>query len=267
MYLLIDAGNSRLKVACHDGQDWLYRGALDDAGQLTDHLPADFQPDRIVIANVAGAVMSERIKRALSAFAAPIEWLQAGASRCGLRCDYVPPSTLGADRWAAAIGAWQHTGSDCLVICAGTATTIDVVRQPGIFAGGVILPGLSLMLDSLSVRTAALPRAQAEPPPGALLKPPTDTLTALSAGCLHAQLGAIERMASLLPMGTPILLAGGNAATLAPHLGPHAQCHPWLVMDGLLLVATNPGTKPLTDANSLPETLEPAPRRGIIPHP
>ena len=237
MFLLIDAGNSRVKIACHDSRDWLLRSALEDVAQLPASLPAGFQPQRIVIANVAGASMAERLQRTLANLSAPIEWLQASASRCGLRCDYAQPAQLGPDRWAAAIGAWQQVHADCLVVCAGTATTIDIVRQPGIFAGGCILPGLDLMLETLSSKTAALPRAQGSLSVEALLTPPTETHAAIRAGCLHAQLGAIERMAALLPADAPILLAGGHAEALAPHLGARARLQPWLIMDGLLAIA------------------------------
>lgn len=241
MFLLIDAGNSRVKIACHDGGHWLLRAALGDVAQFAASLPGGFQPQRIVIANVAGPAMAERLQRALVGFSAPIEWLQGSAQRCGLRCDYAQPARLGPDRWAAAIGAWQHLASDCLVVCAGTATTVDVIRQPGIFAGGCILPGLDLMLEALAAKTAALPRAQGSLPEEALLTPPTETHAAIRAGCLHAQLGAIERMAALLPAGAPILLAGGHAEALAPHLGERARLLPWLIMDGLLAIATESG--------------------------
>ncbi|MDP5241134.1 type III pantothenate kinase [Uliginosibacterium sp. 31-16] len=238
MYLLIDSGNSRLKIACHDGHDWRLRQALDNASQIPAALPADFQPQRIVIANVAGSAMSAQLEHVIRSLNAPsIEWLRGSPERCHLRSGYADPRQLGPDRWAAAIGAWQCIGSDCLVVCAGTATTVDVVRQPGIFAGGCILPGLDLMLDALSTRTAALPRAQPGLPPASLQSPPTETHAAITAGCLHAQLGAIERISAMLPTDSPILLAGGYAATLASFLGSRAQLQPWLVMDGLLAIA------------------------------
>jgi len=250
MLLLIDAANSRVKIACHDGSHWLLRSALDDVTQLLASLPAGFQPQRIVIANVAGPAMTESLQQALTGFSAPVEWLQASATRCGLRCDYAQPTQLGPDRWAAAIGAWQHVHTDCLVVCAGTATTVDIVRQPGIFAGGCILPGLDLMLESLSSKTAALPRAQGSMPAEALLTPPTETHAAIRTGCLHAQLGAIERMVALLPANAPILLAGGHAEALAPHLGARARLQPWLIMDGLLAIATESGKNATTGESS-----------------
>ncbi|MBS1208702.1 MAG: pantothenate kinase, type [Proteobacteria bacterium] len=244
MYLLIDAGNSRLKLACHDGQDWVLRTAVTDLGQLREELPPGFLPSRIVIANVAGPRMAEQLQHNLAGLEAPIEWLQGSKSRCGLHCGYTDPAQLGADRWAAAIGAWQHIQSDCVVVCAGTATTVDVIRAPGCFAGGCILPGFGLMLEALSTRTAALPRAQGGLPPETLRQIPVETQSAIRAGCLHAQLGAIERIAAQLPTASPILLAGGFAETLAPHLDARARLHPWLVMDGLLAIATDSKTNP-----------------------
>lgn len=238
MHLLIDAGNSRLKYACHDGNTWLIRATLDAPQNLQNRLPRTFRPHRIIVANVAGQATAQAIQAALEDFDIPIEWLQATTNRCGLRCGYAHPAQLGPDRWAAAIGAWRQVGADCLVVSAGTATTIDILRAPGLFAGGCILPGLDLMLDSLAARTAALPRAPAEVPTEVLGTPPTDTLSALSAGCLHAQLGAIERLAGQLPADAPILVAGGRAETLAQHLGERATVAPWLVMDGLLAIAT-----------------------------
>lgn len=237
MYLLIDAGNSRLKFACHDGQDWLVRHSADTPEDLLRGLPEGFRPHKILISCVAGATLAGQLRQALDGFAVPVEFLQSSPHCCGVRNGYRIPAHLGTDRWAAAIGAWHLLGSDCLLICAGTATTIDIVRSPGEFAGGSILPGLSLMLDALAARTAALPRASAELAADQLARIPADTLEAISAGCLHAQLGAIGRMRALMPAGAPVLISGGNAGALIPHLEGQVQHRPWLVTEGLLVIA------------------------------
>lgn len=237
MYLLIDAGNSRLKIACHDGERWLLRSAIDAPAALPSSLPAGFRPQHCVVANVAGAPLAEALRLPLAKLGCSVEWLSASGERAGLRCAYTDPRRLGADRWAAAIGAWQQVKGECLVVSAGTATTIDLLRLPGEFSGGCILPGLGLMLDSLAERTAALPRGTELLSTGALAATPTDTLAAISAGCLHAQLGAIERLYARLAPESPILVAGGHADALLPHLGPRASAAPWLVMEGLLQLA------------------------------
>jgi type III pantothenate kinase len=235
MYLLIDAGNSRLKYGLHDGEAWL----LQQSGSLQEDalaIPAGFAAQKIVIANVAGQDVARRLQTLLAPCDAPIEWLKASVQRCGVVNDYENPAALGADRWAAAIAAWQQMGEACMVISAGTATTIDLVSQAGHFRGGCILPGLVTMLESLTVKTADLPMGT-----GHFQLPPRNTHDAITTGCLLAQAGAIERMASLLGKGAPVLLTGGNAERIQPYLQLPVRLIPGLVLDGLLEIATDGG--------------------------
>lgn len=236
-YLLIDAGNSRVKYGCHGGGRWLLRDILVLAEHPRFALPTGFEPERIVIANVAGPAVAAALTERLAGLAEHIEWLRGSAERCGLRCDYEDPARLGADRWAAAVGAWTLYAADCLVVCAGTATTIDVVCGTGHFAGGCILPGLELMLESLARGTAGLPLAQ-----GRFSLPPRNTHDAILTGCLQAQAGAIDRMRNQLSTGATVVLAGGNATSLAPLLEGRVEVRPWLVLDGLLAIARQPIT-------------------------
>lgn len=228
MYLLVDAGNSRTKVGCHDGNDWLYRGVWDEN---PSSLPAGFVPQQIVVSCVARDSTRERLTVNLAVWDNRTEWLLAEPFRCGVRCAYEIPERLGADRWAAAIGAWHAVKEACLIVSAGTATTVDLVREPGVFEGGLILPGLSMMRESLARGTAKLPLAD-----GAFSLPPRRTHDAIETGCLLAQVGAVTEMARRLLPGGPLILTGGNAEQLRPLLEP-CVLHPWLVLDGLLAIA------------------------------
>ena len=73
--------------------------------------------------------------------------------------DYKTPDTLGADRKAAACGAWQLTGgkTGCVIIDAGTCITIDWVDNEGTYRGGAILPGVEMKFRALNNFTARLP--------------------------------------------------------------------------------------------------------------
>jgi len=64
---------------------------------------------------------------------------------------------LGSDRIANAIGAFSQYKKNCLIIDFGTATTFDIVRNPGIYEGGVIAPGIKLSILNLNRFTASLP--------------------------------------------------------------------------------------------------------------
>src|SRR4051794_36361895 len=106
--LLVDAGNTRVKWAlARDGSapgEWIADGAV-------VHAELDGLQDawsghaitRAVVANVAGALLRERLG-ALLPVAQP-EWFAAQAELAGLRNRYRSPTQLGADRFAAALGA------------------------------------------------------------------------------------------------------------------------------------------------------------------
>ncbi len=67
-------------------------------------------------------------------------------------------STLGADRLAAAVGAYSmYGGAELMVVDMGTAITIDFVSADGVFEGGFISAGLSTRLRALHEFTAKLP--------------------------------------------------------------------------------------------------------------
>ena len=116
------------------------------------------------------------------------------------------------------------------MVTSGTATTADVLDGAGVFQEGVILPGLDLMRSSLARDTAQLPLAD-----GRFEPLPRRTVDAIVSGCLHAQLGAIERMFRLVEAetGAVCLLNGGAAGSLAPLLDIPLRQVDNLVLEGL----------------------------------
>lgn len=228
MLLCLDAGNTRLKYGLRDDAEWRVQGALDYAAfdGLGQQLPAP--PTRIVACNVAGEPTRERIETLAARLRIPLDWLQSSAVACGVSNGYDKPQQLGADRWAALIGARALHADACVVVVAGTATTIDALDAQGRFRGGLILPGLALMRAALAGNTADLPHAS-----GSFRSLPTNTDDAIVSGALHATLGAIARMRATLGADVACLLSGGAAAELAPHLEPPQRPIDNLVLEGL----------------------------------
>ena len=208
MLLCLDAGNTRLKYGLRDDAEWRVQGALDYAAfdGLGQQLPAP--PTRIVACNVAGEPTRERIETLAARLRIPLDWLQSSAVACGVSNGYDKPQQLGADRWAALIGARALHADACVVVVAGTATTIDALDAQGRFRGGLILPGLALMRSALA----------------------TSTDDAIVSGALHATLGAIERVRATQDKDVTCLLSGGAAVELVPHMG-----RPYRVVDNLVL--------------------------------
>ena len=184
---------------------------------------------------VAGPAVEAAIEAAFAARGLAVCWVRAESFAHGVCNRYEQPGRLGADRWAALVAARQRATGACLVVCAGTATTIDWLDAAGNFRGGLILPGLHLMFSALERGTAQLPHAR-----GVFRDEPRNTMDAIVSGCLHAQAGAIERMYSRVAAEDPnalCLLTGGTARRLTPHLDIPSRIEATLILDGLRLYA------------------------------
>ncbi len=238
--LAIDCGNSRLKWGVHEksqqGTRWLAQGVLAyaDLPGLADVLRVQASVTQALVCNVAGDRVGGAVRTALDALGVPQCWLKSQSSQHGVCNLYDDPAQLGADRWAALIGARALHGAACLVVCAGTATTVDVLDDAGNFQGGVILPGIELMRRSLADNTAQLPLVE-----GRLNLPARNTVDAIVSGCLLAQAGAIERMFEQVrgSDNACCLVSGGAAAQLADLLRLPVRPVDNLVLEGLACIA------------------------------
>jgi len=243
MILAIDAGNSRVKWGWHDGAAWtsIATVSLIEFAASSDHINpfsvTHEDPERIVISNVAGEGARELLVNWTSIFDAAPLWLKAEAERCGVKNRYERPETLGPDRWAALIAARAAHAGPCLVVNAGTATTVDMLSGDGTFLGGAILPGVELMRFVLHEHTGRLPIQE-----GVSRDAPRNTLDAIETGCRHAQAGAVERIYRVFSAtaGAPLcIVAGGAGRELAEQLNttiPRRTIEN-LVLDGLARIA------------------------------
>ena len=246
--LAIDAGNARVKWGIHDGREWFLRGAFATAAaaheastvEAFSHLPPNPQVERIMISNVAGVQVANRIKDALYGLGTPITYIESQAEQCGVTSRYLPPAALGTDRWAALIAAHasaRHARTPLLVVMAGTALTVDALTAEGVFLGGIIVPGLALMRLSLNRGTAQLPDEAGE-----YQSFPRNTLNAISGGAIEACSGAVQRMYAHLSAQTgavPHCVASGGAIhVISPHLPFPVTTNDHLVLDGLLQIAS-----------------------------
>lgn len=238
MLLTIDAGNTRTKWAL-----------FNQAGKVSDQsacLNSEFEAvqlstqlgtvNHIIVSNVAGALHAALLAQKLAPFNLPVQWVRASTKACNVVNHYASPEALGSDRWAALIAAWHLQQASCVVVNAGTAVTIDALLKRevshqghdeliydefiGEFIGGLILPGLNLMQQSLGQATAQLPKVVFG---AAALDIDADifaknTNDAIYAGAMHAICGTIVRMSIAIEQHyqqTPtIIISGGNALVI-----------------------------------------------------
>jgi type III pantothenate kinase len=238
LVLAVDAGNSRVKWSLHDGHGFVKDGRRSQADVVQlrhdwEGLPA---PDKVVAANVAGEAVAEVIASASRIWGREVRFVRAKREQCGVVNLYANPVQLGADRWAALIAARALGDVPCIVICAGTAVTIDALLADGKFTGGVILPGFQAMHDALAASTAGLSAEHGE-----FHTFPRSTRDAISSGAIQAICGAIERVRNALASesGTEpeIVVSGGSAELVARYLQRPVHIRPRLVLEGLVRIA------------------------------
>ncbi len=166
-------------------------------------------------------------------------FLQAGV-KTGLNIKYRNPIEVGADRIANSIAATHHhPGKNIIIIDFGTATTFCVINAKKSYLGGVILAGIRLSADALSLNTAKLPSVE-------ILKTKQivgrSTIESIQSGVFYGALGAgrelIERIKKEQFADKEVLvLATGGFGSLFENQGLYDLNVPDLVLEGVRLAA------------------------------
>ncbi|MFN3918756.1 MAG: type III pantothenate kinase [Methylohalobius sp.] len=242
--LLVDSGNSRLKWGILRQGRLTPGPPLATAGRITEtdlaRLWGDLSatPRRVWIANVAG----EQVAACLRAFVRARwqmepEFVRPQAAGFGVINGYLRPETLGVDRWLALIAVRNRYALPACIADCGTALTVDLIDGSGRHLGGLICPGLKLMAEALTQKTAAVRLGAWSGQTEAL---GDHTVAAVHLGARQAALGLIERTFWQQQKHHPklcLILTGGDAAELCPKLKVPAQLVPDLVLEGLAVIS------------------------------
>lgn len=220
MKLLLDLGNTRLKWALRDGEDWLARGAVawneDVVLALHDAWRGLPRPHGVFGASVVDAAREVQMAAVVSTcFERDTHWLRTPAEACGVRNAYPEPGRLGVDRFLAMVAARAEGLAPCVIAGVGTALTLDALAGDGRHLGGLIAPGPQLMQQSLLGATTRVLVDR----PGAVFDAADNTPDAVASGCWQAAAALIERftarMAGALGGSPQLILGGGDADGLS----------------------------------------------------
>lgn len=125
---------------------------------------------------------------------------------------YKTPGTLGKDRIAAAVGAFDlYPETNLLIIDAGTAITYDIVNASGEFLGGNISPGIGMRFKALHAFTDKLPLVKQQPFDRLF---GTNTEEAILAGVQNGVIFEVDRAIDTFKdfyKNLKVIITGGNA--------------------------------------------------------
>ena len=249
MILVADVGNTETTLGVYEGES--LRGhwrimtdvprTADEYGLLLRQLLID---DGINPTHVAGAAIASVVPRVtLPLVAACRAWLKDkpvhlidGSSKLPITLDVDEPLTVGADRIVNTLAAKRLFGRDAIVVDLGTATTFDCITADGVFIGGVISPGVLMMAESLTRRTAKLPATELVLPKRVIGRRTEDNIRAgVMYGAAEAIDGIVRRIKAEWPgKQTPFVIGtGGLAETFKPLCRELDEVDPFLTLRGL----------------------------------
>jgi type III pantothenate kinase len=203
MLLALDVGNSNIKSGLFDGRElvasWRIATSVDRSSdeygmllvQFLAHL--HFAPSDIsgVIVSSVSPGLNYTIDRMLRTYLWKAPLFVTSTLKTGLTIAYKPPQSLGADRIANAVAAYNIYGGPCITVDFGTATTFGVVTREGTFLGGAIAPGIRSATDALVSRAAQLQRFDFVKPDRAVAD---NTVGAMQAGVMYGFSGLADHI-------------------------------------------------------------------------
>jgi len=146
------------------------------------------------------------------------------------------PDKVGTDRVVSAAAAYDVVEDAVVVADFGTAVTIDLVDNKGIFLGGVICPGFKISALALKENTAQLPSIKVTRPKGPYGK---NTADAINCGLYYSALGTLEevirRYAEKIDRWPQTVITGAGAKTIKNDCKFIDSYVPNLVVKGIVL--------------------------------
>jgi type III pantothenate kinase len=146
------------------------------------------------------------------------------------------PDKVGTDRVVAAAAAYAVVEDAVVVADLGTAVTIDLVDQNGVFLGGVICPGFEISAKALNENTAQLPYIKVTRPETPYGKNTTD---AINCGLYYSIIGALEevirRYAEKIGRWPQTIITGSGAGIIKDDCEFIDNYVPDLVVKGIVL--------------------------------
>ncbi len=252
MLLAVDVGNTQTVIGLYDGDRLVYMWRVaTDKKHTSDEIRIRLYPllavEGIAAEDVHATVLASGVPRLIEAWEGAVSCLfghdpfvvNALSAGSSFKTVYANPLEIGADRVADAIAAKTLYGAPAIVIDFGTATNIEVIDENGVFAGGVIAPGLETSATALFKNAARLSMVELTDPHTAI---GTNTEQAVQAGIIYGEAeradGLVRRMLRQLDYDgpVPVIATGGLASSVIKASSTITAVNPELTLEGLRII-------------------------------
>ena len=223
--IAIDIGNTIIDVGAFENEKIIERVKIS-----TDKRKTKFEYKSLLLPylssfkeNVEGAIISSVVPQLTQRFTslAKEEWgnyLEVNSNLfTGLKILYKKPEELGADRIANAVGVTHHYSLPAIVVDFGTALAIEVIDEGKKYLGGVIIPGISISLNSLYEKTSLLHPVELSIPNSLIGE---NTNESIQSGVIYGYASLIEGMVKKLsyPLKRKpeVIFTGGESDIISP---------------------------------------------------
>jgi len=181
------------------------------------------------------AVASNNVDDILARGVIDGDWSELASFEANVETAWV--SCVASDAVLENLGARVLVGSGALIVIdVGTAVTIDMVSSDNHFKGGVILPGFTIMHDSLLGRTAGI-KSNRSKVASVIGK---NTRDCVNAGVEYGLIGAVDRIISEMCVGVSsprLLVMGGGAEAIVAGSKFKIELQSDMIFNGLMLLS------------------------------
>lgn len=242
MLCACDIGNSRIKTAIFSDSQLKDFSYFNDIKSLLEH----FHSQKIDCFAISSVVPSKQNKLAqeLTNHFDTQPFIVNHKKTFNLKLNYDSLKSLGVDRVCSLEGAfflYKQTHDFLpereyiLSIDFGTATTVNIIKPPAEFIGGIIAPGPKMMLRAMQSHTAQLPKVNPENYTTLISQ---DTKSSIASGVINSTTGLIEKIVNHLYVqfnarDLHIYITGGNAEYITNHFDFEFIYEKALVMYGI----------------------------------
>ena len=228
MILVIDIGNTNIKLGVFDGDDLvdsirLASSARKTADEYYMSIKSLLEIKGISVKDINGVIMSSvnptlnyTIEHLITYYFGFPPMIVGSGIKSGLNIRYDNAKEVGADRIVNSVAAYKTYGGPCIVIDCGTATSFNAITQNGEFMGGAISFGLKSSAEALGNSAAKLPNVEFVKPECVINR---STITNMQAGIIYGYCGMVDyivrKMKKEIGQNAKVIATGGLSEIVA----------------------------------------------------